>query len=423
MRNHEVSATLADGVWLTKRYVTDLASIRDIAGELGCSKHTVTKALIRQGIPRRPVGWPTGDGTQDACLQLRDGDFLLGRYVHDRMTIQQVADLVGCGVDRVREALREHEIPVRWVGRRNPLPVDGAWLTRRYVTGLASIRDIAGELDLPLSAVREALIRHGITRRPVGTPKGVPSRQEQVARLRQLTVQQLHLVLVEADTESDAAMALGVSQIVLSEVAADAGIDREQAARERRTRKRIAAWPALLRDRDGLAEALDTWGVPTLARVAGCSVGLVRAAADHHDIRLAERAFRRGPRWTHQLPAPLALSGTAEPIRAANPELLNAANATRTQAAAARAVDQARDMLRGGGCPVRHRAVLQARVDHPQASLAELGAMFGTSKDAYAAMLRRALASRRSGQPLPAAPCTPQAQATTIQPGPTVLTR
>ena len=47
-------------------------------------------------------------------------------------------------------------------------------------------------------------------------------------------------------------------------------------------------------------------------------------------------------------------------------------------------------------CRAQHRAVLQARVDHPQASLAELGAIFGTSKDAYAAMLRRALTGRRS---------------------------
>ena len=135
-------------------------------------------------------------------------------------------------------------------GRWYPLPVDGAWLTRRYVTDLASIRDIAGELDLPQSAVLQALIRHGIPRRPLGTPKGLPSREEQVACLRQVAVQELQRILVEADTESGAATALGVSQIVLTEVVADAGIDREQVARERRARKRIVAWPVLLRDRD-----------------------------------------------------------------------------------------------------------------------------------------------------------------------------
>ena len=411
MRTPEVSATLADGAWLTRRYVTDLASTRDIAGELGCSTYAVTQALIRHGIPRRPVGgWPKGDETQE----LQDRDFLLGRYVNDQMSIQQIADLVGCGVGRVRKALREHEIPVRWGGRWYPLPVDGAWLTRRYVTDLASIRDIAGELDLPQSAVLQALIRHGIPRRPLGTPKGLPSREEQVACLRQVAVQELQRILVEADTESGAATALGVSQIVLTEVVADAGIDREQVARERRARKRIVAWPVLLRDRDGLAEALDKWAVPAVARLAGCSLGLVRSAADHHNIQLAEGDRRPAPRWTHQPPAPLAPSATT------GPEPLNVANATRTQAAAARAIDAARDMLRDGGCPVQYRVVLQARVDHPQASLAELGAMFGTSKDAYAAVLRRALTSRRPGQPLPAAPPTPHAYAT-IQRGSPVL--
>jgi hypothetical protein len=266
----------------------------------------------------------------------------------------------------------------------------------------------AAELGRSTYAVTMALIRHGIPRRPAGTPKGLPSREEQAARLRHVTVQELRQILVEADTDSDAATALGVSHTVLTEAVTDAGIDRERVGWQRRARRRIAAWPALLQDRDSLAEALDKWAPPTVARLAGCSLGLVRAAADHHHIQLAEDAPRPGPRWTHQPPAPLTPSATA------GPEHLNAANATRTQAAAARAIDEARDMLRDGDCPVRHQAVLQARVDHPWASLAELGAMFGTSKDAYAAMLRRALTSRRSRQPLPAAPSTPHAQATAI---------
>ena len=35
---------------------------------------------------------PKGDETQE----LQDRDFLLGRYVNDQMSIQQIADLVGC---------------------------------------------------------------------------------------------------------------------------------------------------------------------------------------------------------------------------------------------------------------------------------------------------------------------------------------
>ena len=44
MRTPEVSARLADGAWSPRRYVTDLASTRDIAGELGCSTYAVTQA-------------------------------------------------------------------------------------------------------------------------------------------------------------------------------------------------------------------------------------------------------------------------------------------------------------------------------------------------------------------------------------------
>ena len=82
----------------------------------------------------------------------------------------------------------------------------------------------------------QALIRYGIPRRPVGTPKGLPARQVQVARLQQIPTRQLHQILVEADTEVEAATTLGVSRVVLRQVAADAGIDQETVIRQRATR-------------------------------------------------------------------------------------------------------------------------------------------------------------------------------------------
>ena len=98
----EMSTCLADRAWLTRRYVSDRASIRDIAAELGCSTYQVAQALIRHGIPRRARGDRARDaGQQVAYRQLGDREFLLCRYVTDRMTIQQIADLVGCGVSRV----------------------------------------------------------------------------------------------------------------------------------------------------------------------------------------------------------------------------------------------------------------------------------------------------------------------------------
>ena len=397
----EMSTCLADRAWLTRRYVSDRASIRDIAAELGCSTYPVAQALIRHGIPRRARGDRARDaGQQVAYRQLGDREFLLCRYVTDRMTIQQIADLVGCGVSRVRQALADHKIPVRWVGRWASVQVDEDWLARRYLMDLASTREIAAELGCSTYLVTQALIRYGIPRRPVGTPKGLPARQVQVARLQQIPTRQLHHILVEADTEVEAATTLGVSRVVLRQVAADAGIDQETVIRQRATRQQTAAWPALLRDRDRLAEALDASpSVSAVARRAGCSRESVRAAAAYHQIPSAGRpSTRPAPVWTAQPPAPPAPPAGAdtEPLETTLTQLHDA-NASRTRTAAARTVDAARRaLLNDRACRAQHRAVLQARVDHPQASLAELGAIFGTSKDAYAAMLRRALTGRRS---------------------------
>jgi AraC-like DNA-binding protein len=171
------------------------------------------------------------------------------------------------------------------VGRRASVQVDQDWLARRYLMDLASTQEIAAELGCSTYLVTQALIRYGIPRRPVGTPKGLPARQVQVARLQQIPTRQLHQILVEADTEVEAATTLGVSRVVLRQVAADAGIDQETVIRQRATRQRTAAWPALLRDRDRLAEALDASpSVSAVARRAGCSRETVRAAAAYHQI-------------------------------------------------------------------------------------------------------------------------------------------
>lgn len=399
MRKPDVGAALASADWLVQRYLSDLASIRDIAGELGCSTYKVTQALIRHGIRRRPVGSPKGVPSRDAdqqeaYTQLRDRDFLERCYVTERMTIQEIADLTGCGPATVSKALHNSRIPVRWVGRRDTAQVEADWLAQRYLSDLASIRDIAGELGCSMSCVLDMLNRYGIPCRPPGTPKGQRAREIQVTRLRQVSAGKLREILVQADADAEAATVLGVSRAVLMEAIADAGIDRETVTQERRIRKRIAAWPALLRDRDRLAEALDTSSVAAVARLAGCTRQLVQSAALYHEIRIKIRATTRpAPQWIGRplvSPAPTATAAVPDPTI----KRLNDANVARTRVAAARTVDAARDMLREGGCSVRDRAVLQARVDHPQASLAELGAAFGTTKDAYAAMLRRALTGR-----------------------------
>jgi len=72
--------------------------------------------------------------------------------------------------------------------------------------------------------------------------------------------------------------------------------------------------------------------------------------------------------------------------------VLTAANRARTDAATGRTVAAAQAIL-DSETPLspKYRAVLEARVADPWATLAELAAGVGLSKDAYAACLRRAL--------------------------------
>lgn len=80
---------------------------------------------------------------------------------------------------------------------------------------------------------------------------------------------------------------------------------------------------------------------------------------------------------------------------------LHEANASRTRTAAARTVDQARvalsivtDSTRAGDY---WRTILEARIDNPDKSLAQIAETLGLTKHAYSAALRRALRYAMSG--------------------------
>jgi hypothetical protein len=55
---------------------------------------------------------------------------------------------------------------------RHPQLDDRAWLEREYVQLGRSVRDIAGELGCVPSAVRKALVRHGLKLRRPRLPAG-----------------------------------------------------------------------------------------------------------------------------------------------------------------------------------------------------------------------------------------------------------
>ncbi|MEU3452214.1 Helicase associated domain protein [Micromonospora sp. NPDC006766] len=128
-------------------------------------------------------------------------------------------------------------------------------------------------------------------------------------------------------------------------------------------------------------------------RVALVSHSLAGGILSHADRRWLKEQHRNRDRlagWQQdmlpRLPSP------ARQAHRRNTVGITSRNAARTQAAAGRTAEQARAALAASTCRAEDEQVLRVRVEHPAASLRELAAMLGMTKDAYGAALRRALA-------------------------------
>ncbi|MGV3712239.1 DNA-binding protein WhiA [Pseudolysinimonas sp.] len=128
-----------------------------------------------------------------------------------------------------------------------------------------------------------------------------------------------------------------------------------------------------------------------------------------HDIEFAERSAERN--WDAML---TALEPSHVRTEAARPDASAERSSRRSEAGAAnnarrsrRAAEMTVPVLRvvlerrGDAMPERMRAVVQLRIEHPDASLSELGRLTDppTSKDAVASLIRRALANAPRGVP------------------------
>jgi orotate phosphoribosyltransferase-like protein len=152
---------------LAARYERDGCSAQQIADEARVSKRLVLLALDRHGIPKRRRGRRPGDAVADAAWLRRE-------YVDRGRTTADIATELGLADDTIRDALLRHGITPRGrggvVGRAKPgRPAqleDPQWLADRYWERGLSIRGVARELHVSASAVRAAMVRHDIPRRP-----------------------------------------------------------------------------------------------------------------------------------------------------------------------------------------------------------------------------------------------------------------
>jgi len=144
---------LLSGLWLAEQYVAKRHSMGDIGAEAGLRPSTIKGVLHNHGIRRVRRG-PTDI----------DRDWLRTQYVVKRRGVKEIGVESDTSASTVSRAVSLHGLQ-RAGRRQGPLGLsDPAWLRGRYIGDGATADDIANELGVPTSAVRNSLRRHSITR-------------------------------------------------------------------------------------------------------------------------------------------------------------------------------------------------------------------------------------------------------------------
>jgi hypothetical protein len=97
--------------------------------------------------------------------QLKDKEWLVGRYVDECMTMRQIAEIVGCAYPALKRAMDHHGIERRKHTSKYPKLNDKEWLREAYVEQKMSGTEIAKIAGCPPSLVRSHLGYLGIEMR------------------------------------------------------------------------------------------------------------------------------------------------------------------------------------------------------------------------------------------------------------------
>jgi hypothetical protein len=155
---------LADSAWLREQLGQPGASITAVASLLGTEIANVRQALAAAGVAaerKRPPRYP----------QLYEPGWLADRFAHGA-SLRLVAGELGCSLTAVRRAAALLDPPRRAFGQVSfPQLRDTTWLHRRYVEQGQSSTEIAAELGCGSTSVLRALHAANIAVRPGQPPQ------------------------------------------------------------------------------------------------------------------------------------------------------------------------------------------------------------------------------------------------------------
>lgn len=156
-----------DAEWLREQYCEKALSSYEIAEKVGCADVTVRRWMDKHEIERRSFSEAK---LKDDQLY-RDADWLREQYWEQKRSFEQMADLAGCCIDRIREWMRRHDIDRRShadafrvsnkVDTGDGRHQDADWLQKQIDDGL-STTEIAEKCGVRSVTISKWLRRHGI---------------------------------------------------------------------------------------------------------------------------------------------------------------------------------------------------------------------------------------------------------------------
>jgi len=140
---------------LQELYLAQELSMREVAEKIGGSVAVVSKWLKRHNIPTTP------SGGEPAAPELRDPEALRRLYVHEDMTVPEIADRFGCSGSTVRRRMKDHGIET------DPYPDfdelrDSDLMREWYLEDGLTTREIAAKCGCPPVTALVWINRHGI---------------------------------------------------------------------------------------------------------------------------------------------------------------------------------------------------------------------------------------------------------------------
>lgn len=147
--------------WLREQYQENRLSLSEVADKTDVGQPTIRRWMDKFDIPTRT----RSEANSPEAAKYQDEKWLREKYVEERLTTYEIAELCDCTAAVVQKWLRKHGIEARKGVeaqlRREPRYTDEDWLAERYISEGRSAKDIADECGVATTTILSWVRRHG----------------------------------------------------------------------------------------------------------------------------------------------------------------------------------------------------------------------------------------------------------------------